>query len=103
RVPLSGEDIQGAAEIKRLSHTILLLDVHEETENPVWREGSHRQYIRHDRTVIVDKVRNGSGKGNRLAFEMNGPAFRELGVIAPKEKQSTSQGNGNPSDRAFKD
>lgn len=103
RVPLSGEDIQGAAEIKRLSHTILLLDVHEETENAVWREGGNREYILHDRTVIVDKARNGTGKGNRLAFNMNGPAFQELGVLAPKEKTDTSRIGGNPSDRAYKD
>jgi RecA-family ATPase len=103
KTPLTGEEIQGAAEIKRLSHTVLLLDVHEEVESSVWREGKNRHFVTHDRTVIVDKARNGTGRGNRLAFEMQGPAFREQGVIAPKEKSASKKSQGNPSDRAYKD
>jgi len=67
-LPLTGEDIQGAAEIKRLSHTILMLDVHDEKESEVWRGGGHRETVLHNKTVIVDKARNASGKGNRFAW-----------------------------------
>jgi len=104
-LPLTGEDIQGSADIKRLSHTVLLLDVHDKNESEVWREEGRVDTVFHNRTVIVDKVRNAPGKGNRVAFSMDSPVFEELGVIAPKEKKhnSNSLGNGIPSDRAYKD
>lgn len=102
-IPLTGEDIQGAAEIVRLSHTILLMDAHDEKESTVWREGGRREMVYHDRTIIVDKARNASGRGNRLAYVMEGPAYRELGVITPKEAKNSPYGNGNQSERAYKD
>ncbi len=85
RIPLTGEDIQGAAEFKRLSHTIILLDAHDDKESAVCRVGSMTETVTHGRTVIVDKARNGEGRGSRLAYIMDGPAFRELGVIVPKK------------------
>ncbi len=85
-LPLSGEDLQGAAELKRLAHSVLLLDAHDERESEVWRPQEYREMVIHERTVIVDKARHGSGAGLRLAFTMDGPGFRELGVIAPKTR-----------------
>ncbi len=83
-LPLSGEDLQGAAELKRVSHTIILLDAHDRQDSDVWRSGGCRQQVSHNRTLIVDKARNGDGAGARIAFNMEGPAFEELGIIAPK-------------------
>ena len=87
-VPLTGEDIQGAAEVKRLCHTVILLNAHDIRTSDVWRPEGCREAVRHDQTVTVDKARNGSGKGCRFAFDMEGPSFRELGAIAPKEARS---------------
>lgn len=84
-LPLSGEDLQGAAELRRLSHTILLLDVHDPKDSDLWRAHGYRENVTHDRTIIIDKSRNAAGRGCRLAFRMDGPKFVELGTIAPRE------------------
>jgi len=92
--PLTGEDVQGAAEFKRLCHTTLLLDAHDEKASEVWREGGCRETVLHDKTVIIDKTRNGSGRGNRVAFILKNPVFEEIGIIAPsdgKRKTNTSK------------
>ena len=81
---ITGEDVQGAAEIRRLAHNVLLLDAHEPRDGEVWRDCGGRTVVRHARTVIVDKARNGPGPGSRIAVEMDGPCFRELGLLAMK-------------------
>ena len=88
KLALSGQDLQGAAELKRLAHVVLILDAHPPKEVFVWRAGGLREKVEHNRTVLIDKSRNGRGGGARLAFNMDvphGPRFDELGIIAPKE------------------
>ncbi len=88
-IPATGEDIQGCAELKRLSQVVILLDHHEEKTSEVYRPEGLREAVSHDRTVIVDKTRGTGGRGKRLAFRMESgsPRLEELGVIAPKAKQ----------------
>ena len=85
--PLSGEDLQGAAELRRLAHAVLLLDAHDRKESAVWRTGGQRESVEHDYTILIDKARHGDGRGALLAFALDGPRFRELGVIAPAERK----------------
>ena len=80
-LPITGEDLQGAAELKRLTHTVLLLDAHEPREDDVYRIAGCHEKITHDRTLYIDKARNGSGGGSKFAFTMQGPHFEELGTI----------------------
>lgn len=90
--PLSVEDLQGGAELGRLAHTVLLLEGHELRESEVWRAGSCRETVEHTRTLTIGKARHGRGGGERLAFSFDGPAFVELGTIAPKQSRRKSGG-----------
>jgi KaiC/GvpD/RAD55 family RecA-like ATPase len=84
--PLTLEDIQGSAMIGRLCHCALLLDAHDPKESPVYRAGGLLADVRHNRSLLIAKTRHGGGTGQRLAFDQDSeaPAFRELGVIAPR-------------------
>ncbi len=86
-LPLSGEDLQGAAELRRLVHTVLLLDAHDRKESAVWRTGGQRLSVEHGYTILVDKARYGNGRGALLAFTLDGPRLSELGTIAPAERK----------------
>lgn len=83
-LPLSLEDVQGAAAFTRLSHCCLLLDAHEDREAEVYRRGGLRETVTHNRTVTIAKARNASGSRQRIAFvqDSDGPSFEEMGVIA---------------------
>ena len=82
------EDVQGAAEIARLAHTVLLWDGHPDKQSNVWKPGEAPGPVIHNRTMIVGKVRNAPGMGVSIAFCTNsrGPGYEELGTIAPKKE-----------------
>lgn len=89
-IPLSLEDLQGAAMIGRLSQCVLMLDAHDERSCRVWRLGGLQEEARHNRTVLIAKARNASGGRQRVAFQQHEskPEFIELGVIAPKQREN---------------
>lgn len=87
-VGMSGEDLQGAAALNRLCHTVLLLDAHPSKESEV-SVGSMRSPVIHERTLIIGKARNGPGAGMKFAMAMDGPRFTELGVILREGKAGT--------------
>lgn len=83
---LTAEDIQGAAEITRLAHCVLLWNGHAEKSSNVWRPGALSEPVTHNRTLVIGKARHGRGGGQLIAYTTrdDGPGFIELGVIAPK-------------------
>jgi len=87
KVALTGEDLQGAAEIKRLAHVVLILESHDYMNNKIWDSGGGKYDVSHNRTVLIDKARNAKGMGKRIAFNMVDAHFDELGVIAPADKK----------------
>lgn len=88
RIPPTADDIQGAAEIVRLSHTVLLIDRHEEKESEVCRPAGLRETVAHEYTIRIDKARNSDGRGRCFAFCLDSPRFREIGTIVPQRAKS---------------
>jgi hypothetical protein len=92
KAALSGEDLQGAAELKRLSHTILILEAHEPKETSVYGSMAGSYTVTHNRTLLIDKARNGSGGGHRYAFSMESPRMEEKGRIKMTRKNNNRNG-----------
>lgn len=86
------EDVQGAANLTRLAHLVLLLQAHDEKTSETL-SGS----ISHNRTVIVGDARHGPGRGQKVAFRMlPGGRFEELGVISPPRSGRKNIGRNYP-------
>jgi hypothetical protein len=81
-------DLQGGAAISRLASAVILL----QADNPaktahVFRQGGFTAQVQHNRTATVGKSRNNEGGAPiALDFGHDGPLYRELGVIASKDK-----------------
>jgi hypothetical protein len=88
---LTAEDLQGAAALNRLVHTILLLEAHDEKTSQVW-QGEMKIPAIHDRTMTVAKCRFGPGRGVRVAMRLYGPHLEELGAIARGEADQGQYG-----------
>ena len=86
---LTQEDVQGASELTRLAHNVILWDSHEDKQTEVWRAGGEKEMVSHNRTLVVGKCRFGKGSGLALAYSTRreGPGFTELGVIAPQKRR----------------
>ncbi|MFA4944920.1 MAG: AAA family ATPase [Lentisphaeria bacterium] len=89
-VQLTTEDLQGAAAIGRLVHTVMLLDRHPMTESEVYSATGPRP-VNHDRTLIIGKTRHGPGHGGRYALACDTPRFVELGLIVPKRSRRKTE------------
>lgn len=89
QIAITGEDIQGCAEINRLAHSIILLEAHEPKDSDVWRFGGSHESVTHERTVIIDAARNTPGRGMQFAFGLNGAHLEEIGTIMRKQKKET--------------
>jgi hypothetical protein len=87
-MPLTAEDLQGAAELNRLVDAVLLLETHSPRESTILRaEDGCRGEVTHSRTLAIGKARHGSGMGMRVAIEMHGPSFEEIGTIVPQVRK----------------
>ena len=87
KIAITGEDLQGSALLRRIPHVVLILDHHDSMESNVFLSGGKTEKITHNKTILIDKVRNGPGKDKRIAFNMADAHFDELGMIAPKDKE----------------
>lgn len=93
-IPMTADDVQGAADITRLVQTTILLDRHDPKESEIHRMGGMHCTEGHNRTVIIAAVRTGSGQGQRIALDAGkgGPRFDEKGVIDMAETQKKQKG-----------
>lgn len=82
-LPLTEGDLQGSAMLSRLSHTLILLEAHDEKASDVI---FCDEPVIHNRTVYIASARNGYGTRSRIAFSQSkqGPSFDEHGIIRPK-------------------
>ena len=93
KIPISVEDVQGSSLWPKLAQQIIMLDAHEEKPTlvhckPAFPGDATTKMVESNRTVLIGKTRFGKGTRRRLAYyqDEEQPIFRELGVIAPKDK-----------------
>lgn len=77
-------DVQGAADVTRFAHNVILMDYHLPREDEVLTMTNERNMgVEHKRTLILAKSREGSLSNAAIAmdFHKDGPEFQELGFI----------------------
>ncbi len=77
-------DVQGAADITRFAHNVLLMDYHEPEDTDVVTIRQEKLKVSHKRTMVVAKAREGARSGSWIACDLtgNGARFREYGLVA---------------------
>lgn len=79
------DDMGGSHYFARLAHTVLLLTAHEKKVSQVMIPGGCTLDREHNKTVYIEKARNGSGTGSKVAFSVSGPSFQEHGIIVRED------------------
>jgi hypothetical protein len=83
----SRENLAGSAAYERFCETIITIANHEPKESLV-RTAVGTGELEHNRTVRIEKARNGRGTGSRLAynFDPDSLTMRELGLIVKRKE-----------------
>ena len=84
----SRENLAGSAAYERFTDTILTVHGHDAKESQIQTDCG-RTTAEHNRTVRIEKARNGKGNGCRLAFQFDGTSLqmKELGLILRRESR----------------
>jgi hypothetical protein len=79
---LAIDDIAGSVAWNRFCQYIFLLDYHEEKTSEVTVGIGMKKEVQHKRSLLVSKCNEGSGKGQKLAYDfVSGPDMQELGWV----------------------
>jgi len=80
-------DLQGGADLGRLSSACIIVQSHEPKTSAIYRAGGYTIDEEYNRTVYVAKSRNGAGSAP-IAFDFGhkAPRFEEIGVISKNKK-----------------
>jgi len=81
------ENLAGSAAYERFSETIITLANHDDKEATV-KTSMGTIPMKHNRTVRIEKARNGRGTGCRLAFRFDSDSLTmsEIGLIVKEDK-----------------